>query len=89
MSVSKTRWAKKAGPEIKKGNVENKIHMQFNVQHYLKNKKLVSPLKACNSGQAIKSSISHAEESTLQQCRPHCKYTSNQLKTQNYHSEMT
>lgn len=39
MSVSEARWAMKAGPEIKKGNVENKIHMQFNVQRLSKKQK--------------------------------------------------
>lgn len=36
MSVSEARWAMKAGPEIKKGNMENKIHMQFHVQQLFK-----------------------------------------------------
>lgn len=36
MSVSKARWAMKAGLEIKKENVQNKIHVQFNIQNTCK-----------------------------------------------------
>lgn len=44
--------------------MENKIHVMFNVTK-LSAKKLVSPLKACNSRQTSYS-VANAEEFTLQ-----------------------
>ena len=51
MSVSEAGWAMKGGPKIKKENMKKEIHVKLNVMR-LSAKKLVSPSKTCNSGQA-------------------------------------
>lgn len=65
--------------------MENKIHVKFNVIK-LSAKKLGSPLKACNSGQAIKLFNRH----TLAVHPAYRKYTEDKLEIdiQNHHLEM-